>query len=95
MTFLGTRNCDGEDRSGQENTNGQFDMSRSYVYGPLAGGRIQIGRDKAGEICSMVGQSVLSGVNIHSAAAKTNLIYAKPIMRLLMEIAAASNETKS
>ena len=79
MTFLGTRNRDGEDRSGQENTNGQFDMSRSYVYGPLAGGRIQIGRDKAGEIRSMVNNQYYQGVKYtFGKAAKTNLIYAKP-----------------
>ena len=79
MTFLGTRNRDGEDRSGQENTNGQFDMSRAYVYGPLGSGKIQIGRDKAGEIRSMVNNQYYQGIKYtFGKAAITNIMYAKP-----------------
>ena len=79
LTFLGTRNRDGEDRGGQENTNGQFDMSRAYVYGPLGGGKIQIGRDKAGEIRSMVNNQYYQGIKYtFGKAATTNIIYAKP-----------------
>lgn len=79
MTFLGTRNRDGDDRSGQENTNGQFDMSRLNVFGPLGGGRIQIGRDKAGEIRSMVNNQYYQGIKYtFGKVATTNFLYAKP-----------------
>ena len=79
MTFLGTRNSDGQDRSGQENTNGQFDMSRSYVYGPLGGGIVQIGRDKANEIRSMVNNQYYQGIKYtFGKVAKVNFMYAKP-----------------
>lgn len=79
VRFLGARDGDGQDRGGQENTNGQFDMSRLYVKGPLGSGTLQVGRDKAGEINSMVMNEYYTGLSYSFGnKAKVNVTYGKP-----------------
>lgn len=79
VRFLGARDRDGQDRGGQENTNGQFDMSRLYIYGPVGNGTLKVGRDKAGAINGMVMNEYYTGaVYSFGNKAKVNVTYGKP-----------------
>ncbi|MDF2564203.1 MAG: putative outer membrane protein [Massilibacillus sp.] len=79
IRLLGARDRDGQDRGGQENTNGQFDMSRLYFYGPVGNGTLKVGRDKAGAINGMVMNEYYTGaVYSFGNKAKVNVTYGKP-----------------
>lgn len=79
IRLLGARDRDGQDRGGQENTNGQFDMSRLYFYGPVGNGTLKVGRDKAGAINGMVMNEYYTGaVYSFGNKAKFNFTYGKP-----------------
>ena len=79
VRFLGAKDRDGQDRGGQENTNGQFDMSRLYVYGPVGPGILQVGRDKANEINSMVMNEYYTGLKYSFGnKMKVNFTYGSP-----------------
>jgi len=79
MRFLGARDRDGQDRGGQENTNGQFDMSRLYVYGPVGPGILQVGRDKGNGINGMVMNEYYTGLKYSFGnKVKANFVYGRP-----------------
>jgi len=79
IRFLGARDRDGQDRGGQENTNGQFDMSRLYVSGPVGPGTLQVGRDKANEINSMIMNEYYTGLKYSFGnKLKVNFTYGRP-----------------
>lgn len=79
VRFLGAKDREGQDRGGQENTNGQFDMSRLYVSGPVGPGILQVGRDKANEINSMIMNEYYTGMKYSFGnKVKANFVYGRP-----------------
>ncbi|VBB08414.1 Hypothetical protein LUCI_3686 [Lucifera butyrica] len=79
VRLAGAKDANGQPRGGQENTDGKFDITRLYAYGPLGFGTLKVGRDKGGAINGMVMNDYYTGaVYSFGNLLKVNVTYAKP-----------------
>ncbi len=69
----GAKDLNGQDRGGQENTNGQFDILRAYAVGPLGAGTIQVGRDKSQAGFDLVMGEYWQGLKYSANVKKTHI----------------------
>jgi hypothetical protein len=76
----GAKDLNGQDRGGQENTNGDFDILRAYAVGPLGAGTLQVGRDKSQGDFDLVMGEYWQGLKYSANAKKVHfdVIYGKP-----------------
>ena len=80
VRFVGVKDRTGVNRDGSgENTNGQFDITRLYVTGPVGDGKLKVGRDKASFIYGLVNNEYYTGASYSfGKLLKTTVTYGRP-----------------
>jgi hypothetical protein len=79
VALLGVRDWNGISQA-NEDTNGNFDIARVNITGPLGRGQLEVGRDKYTTIYGLVNNSYSTGAKygINVNKAKINFMYVKP-----------------